>query len=129
MRDRRERRLDVEQVAGARAAEAVHRLRVVADDGEARVGAAQRAQHVDLQRVDVLVLVDADVIDLGREQRAEPLVGRGRAPVQEQVVEVDETEHPLAVHVAAADRRDRFELVGAPRRDLVDRRPTAAAAC
>ena len=51
---------------------------------------------------------------------AEPLVGRGRAPVEEQIVEVDEAEHALAVHVAAADRRDRFELIGAPRRDLVD---------
>ena len=104
-------RLDVEEVPRARAAEAVDRLRVVAHDREARVGAAQRAQHVDLERVHVLVLVDAHVVDLGRELRAEPVVGSGRAPVEEQVVEVDEAEHALAVHVRAADRRDRLELI------------------
>ena len=37
----------------------------VAHNGEAGVGAPERAQHVDLERVHVLVLVDAHVVDLG----------------------------------------------------------------
>ena len=67
-------------------------------------------QHVDLECVDVLVLVDADVIDLGRELRTEPVVGGRRAPVEKEVVEIDETERALAAHVGAADRSDGLEL-------------------
>ncbi len=119
-RDRRKRGFDVEEVARARAAESVHGLRVVADDGQAGIGAAQRPQNLDLQSVDILIFVDADVIDLRREQRAEPLVGRGGAPVEQQVVEVDETEKPLALYVSLADGGELVDLVVAPRRDLVD---------
>ena len=108
-----ERELDIEEVSRAGSPEAVDGLRVVAHNGETGVGAPERAQHVDLERVHVLVLVDAHVVDLGCEQRAEPFVGCGRAPVEEQVVEVDETEHALAADVrrgrstrsARADRR------------------------
>ncbi len=115
-----ERGLDVEEVAGARAAEAVDGLRVVADDGQAAIIAAERPQYLDLQRVHVLVLVDADVIDLRREQRPQPVVGRGGAPVEQQIVEVDEAEGPLALHVSATERGDLVDLFLAPGCDLVD---------
>jgi hypothetical protein len=45
--------------------------------------------RVDLDRVDVLVLVDEHVLERPRDARADLLVGGERAPVQEQIVEVE----------------------------------------
>ncbi len=47
---------------GVRAAEAVDRLRVVADHGQADAVRAQHSHDVDLDLVDVLVLVDQHVV-------------------------------------------------------------------
>ena len=123
--DRREHEVDLEQVLRARTAEPVDRLGVVADDGQAVAPvrwATEGAQYVHLERVDVLVLVDADVVDLSADQRTESFVGRSSAPVEEEVVEVQQSEHPLAGDVRATDVADRLDLVDTPGRHLVDHR-------
>ena len=57
---------EVGQVPAVRAAEAVDRLRVVADDGQSDAVRAQVPDDVDLHLVDVLVLVDEDVVVAAR---------------------------------------------------------------
>ena len=55
-----------EDVLGRGRAEAVDRLQVVAHDGDVGALAAQAADEVDLEPVDVLVLVDEQVVDRAR---------------------------------------------------------------
>ena len=59
-----------EDVLGRGRAKAVDGLQVVADDGDVGALAAQAADEVDLEPVDVLVLVDEQVVD--RAARAAP---------------------------------------------------------
>ena len=101
--------------ARAGAAEPVDGLGVVADHGERGRRGAGRREDVDLQRVDVLVLVDADVVDLAGERGPSTRRRPRGPPVEEQVVEVEQARAPLAGDVAPADGGDRLEPVGAPR--------------
>ena len=61
-----------EDVAHARRAEAVDRLRVVAHDGDAAAVGLHQAQDLRLQRVGVLVFVDQHVIEAARRCAAPP---------------------------------------------------------
>ena len=80
----------------------------------------QRPEDVDLQGVDVLVLVHADVVELARQRGPDPLVAGEGSPVEEQVVEVEDAERALAGHVRPAQVGDRLDTIEAPRRLLVD---------
>ena len=91
---------EVEDVRGARGAEAVDRLEVVARPPSGRGRPAQAAHDVDLQAVDVLVLVDEHVVE-----------ARGRA-------RPDHARRPPARASTAAGRRGRARRARAcaPRR-------------
>ena len=107
--------------AGARRAEAVDRLEVVADDGHVRPWPARRPRDdVDLQAVDVLVLVDEHVVERprpvrrrsrsSRPARASRAAGRrGRA-----------RRARACAPVGAEERRDRLAVLLAPREGLVE---------
>ena len=64
-------------------AEAVDGLQVVAHDGDVGALAAQAADEVDLEPVDVLVLVDEQVVDAGAQLRPDHRVLGQRAPVEQ----------------------------------------------
>ena len=80
--------LEVQDVFGAGGAEAVDRLRVVADHGQSAPLAAQLAHDLDLESVQVLVLIDQDLLEHRRELRADDWVAGERVPVEEQIVVV-----------------------------------------
>ena len=84
-----------EQVRGRGAPKAVDGLRVIADERDARVVAAQPMQHVELQEVDVLKLVDENVVVRAAELFTQGLVLRDDAPEEQEVVEVEESERAL----------------------------------
>ena len=80
---------EVEDVARAGGAKAVDRLKVVADHGQFAPLAAQAAHDLGLQAVDVLILVDEHVLEGAAGAGAQLLVGGERAPVQQQIVQVE----------------------------------------
>ena len=103
----------VQDVANGRTPKRVNRLRVVADDHQIAIFAAQRLQNLRLERVRVLVLVDQDVLELAGHllrgwRRAQ------RAPEQEQVVVVEHVLGALAAGVLGEDGADAVGVVGAP---------------
>ncbi len=71
-----------------------------------------------LQAVDVLVLVDEHVVERVGDARPDHLVARERAPVEQQVVEIDHAQRALARAVGAEDLRERLAMLGAPREGL-----------
>ena len=101
-------------MTGAGATEPVHRLRVVADDGQADPVRAQRGDDVDLDLVHVLVLIDQHVIPAGSQPRPDHRIGQQLPPGQQKVVEVEQPAGPLAGHERLQHGND---LVGAPRPD------------
>ena len=101
---------EIGQVAAVRAAEAVDRLRVVADDGQADAVRTQVPDDVDLHLVDVLVLVDEDVVVAAGERGAERAVGEQGAPAQQDVVEVEQRPLALAEHVRAEQAEHRVDV-------------------
>src|SRR5207247_2015701 len=78
----------------------------VADDGQATVVATKRVDDVDLERVDVLILVDEQMVEHRRQARAGGLVPCECPPVQQQVVQVERLRRPLALAVADEEARD-----------------------
>ena len=100
-------------------AKAVDGLQVVAHHRDVGALAAQAADEVHLQPVDVLVLVDEQVVDPGAELRPHDRVLRHCAPVEQQVVEIDDPEPALARAVvderAARGRRHGARTTGRPR--------------
>jgi hypothetical protein len=109
---------ELEDVPRRRRAEAVDRLQVVADDRHVLAARAQRAHEVDLQAVDVLVLVDEEVVDGPAHLGADDGVERERAPVQEQVVEVEHAEAALAGAVLDEQAGEVVAMALAPRERL-----------
>ena len=105
-RSPREGGRDVVQVRGIGPAEAVDRLRVVADDGQAAAARAHQGHDVDLQRVHVLVLVDEHVVESGGDAGADDGVRQQGAPAQQQIVEVEQTMRALASRVGTEQVRD-----------------------
>ena len=99
-------------------AEAVDGLQVVAHDGDVGALAAQAADEVDLEPVDVLVLVDEQVVDAGAQLRPDDRVLGQRAPVEQQVVEVDHPEPALARAVVDEQAREVVGVALAPREGL-----------
>src|SRR3954470_18898052 len=91
--------LEVEQLARACGPETVDRLRVVANDRDTRIIAAERAQDVDLQGVDVLVLIDKYVIERSREAWTECIIEQCRPVPQQQIVKVEQAKPTLAFDV------------------------------
>ena len=102
-------------MAGVGTAKAVDRLGVVTDHREAAPVRPQPHHDLDLERVDVLVLVDEHVVEHPRQPRGEPVVAEGGPPVEEQVVEVQLAPRPLVDHVGAEQLRHRREPRFAPR--------------
>ena len=97
-----ERVLELEDVADVGAAEAVDRLRVVADDHQVAVLAGEQLQPPVLGVVGVLVLVDEHVAEAGRVALAdlgEQLEHVDRA--DQQVVEVHRV-HPVQLALVGA---------------------------
>jgi hypothetical protein len=111
----------VEDVAGAGAAEAVHGLGVVADRGQPCFPDAEPADDVDLQLVHVLVLVDEDLVEQAGKLPAEDVVADRGPPVEQQVVEVEQGAGALAGHVRLDHAGDRLDQVGRPGRALGNR--------
>src|SRR5262249_50387454 len=103
-----------EDVLGAGRAEAVDRLQVVADDGEATFVATERRDDLDLERVDVLVLVDEQVVEHRGQTRAGDLVPGERPPVEQQVIEVERLCLAFALAVAHENAPDRLDVGLAP---------------
>jgi hypothetical protein len=66
----------------------------------------------------VLVLVDQQVVVLIGEPPADAGRAQGRVPVEEEVVEVERVEFPLAPGVCAEQGSDLGAVVGAPREGL-----------
>ena len=69
----------------------------------ARPPSAQGPHDVGLEEIGVLVLVDQHVVVGVGQGRPEGVVGGGRPPVQEQIVEVEQVVLALAPGVAAED--------------------------
>ena len=111
---------ETEDVIGGCRPEAVDGLEVVADRGDRRAVAGQRLDDLDLQLVDVLVLVDEHMVKAGGQPRPGLRVARQRAPEDEQVVEIEDAERPLARRVAAKQAGQVVGVLGAPRKRLVD---------
>ena len=77
-------------------------------------GAAQASHDVDLQAVDVLVLVHQHVVEGVGHARSDHIVGRERAPVEEQVIEIEQGQLALARPVGAERLRERLAVLGTP---------------
>ena len=117
-----------EDVGDRCAAERVDRLRVVADHQEVSVAAEHGVDHVGLEVVGVLVLVDQDVAEAGGEVGADVRVlAQQQQPVEQQVVVVHQVAGALALEVAAEHRLGEVcgldELRGALGEHLVERAP------
>ena len=109
---------ELQDVLGASGAQAVDRLKVVADHRDLAPTAAQRPDDLDLQPVDVLVLVDQEVIEGVLDRRPRDLVDDERSPVEQQIVEVEHTERPLPLAVGFEQRAKRLDVLLAPREAL-----------
>jgi hypothetical protein len=107
-----------QDVLGRGRAKAVDGLQVVAHDGDVGALAAQAADEVDLQPVDVLVLVDEQVVDPALSCAPDHGVLRQGAPVEQQVVEVDDPEAALARAVVDEEPREVVGVALAPRERL-----------
>ena len=108
----------LEDVTGAGRAEAVDRLEVVADDGQAPAPARQPRHDVHLQRVDVLVLVDEHVLEAAGDRPRRALLAHQRPPAEQQVVEVEQALLALAGGVGAEHLGQRPGVLLTPREGL-----------
>ncbi len=68
-----------------------------------------------MDQVGVLVFVHQDVVEPLTECGADGGVGHCRAPVQQEILEVEEAVVPLARGVGREDRAEPLDVVGAPR--------------
>ncbi len=101
-------------MSGVGAAEAVDRLRVVAHDREPLAVRTQQSDNIDLDPVHVLVLIDQHPIPPGPEPVTGGGIGQQGPPVDQQVIEVEQTALPLAGHKVAEQAVDRLGVVAAP---------------
>ena len=117
---------EVQHVADRGRPEGIDGLGVVAHDSEGPATVAQGSHDVRLQAVGVLVLVDQDVVVGVGQGRPEGVVGGGRPPVQEKIVEVEQVVLALPPGVAAEGRRHQALLVvhpgKGPAQDVLERR-------
>ena len=111
---------ELQDVLGGRGAPAVDGLQVIADGGDVAALAAQRADDLHLQPVDVLVLVDQQVVERTIHGAPDHLVPGQCAPVKEQVVEVKDSQRALAGGVGLEQRTHGVDVVLAPRKMLGD---------
>src|SRR5437763_10298692 len=81
---------------------------------------ADVADNLDLQAVYVLVLVDQDVVEPALELRPDRVVRSERAPIKQQVVQIDDAEHFLARRVRLVQTGNRLGVLLAPRKELWD---------
>jgi hypothetical protein len=100
-RRRLKARREVQDVTHVRGAEAVDRLRVVADDGEPGSIRLQAQKDAGLQRVGVLVLVDEYVIEKGADVYRQFGDGHQLAPVEQQIIVVEHALLLLGLHVGS----------------------------
>ena len=128
---------EVEDVAHLRRPEAVDRLGVVADDGQATPVGLQPQQDLRLQPVGVLILVDEHMVEAGAECGGRRRVGEHLRPVEQQVVEIEHLGRLLGLDVAGEERlqlggpadapgeaalEQRLELLAAVHRPRIDRK-------
>ena len=93
-------------------------MSVIADDHQVAVLGAQRAENLGLQRVRVLILVDQDMLELGRCVLTGGCLAES-APEEEQVVVIQDVLCPLAARVLAENRADAAGVLGAPREGVL----------
>jgi hypothetical protein len=114
-RRRVEVRGKVEDVAHRRAAEAIDRLRVVADHGQAAAVGLHGQQQRGLQAVGVLVLVDQHVAEASADLGGELGLADHLRPVEQQVVVVEHLLRLLGFDVGEEERLEVALPLGAPR--------------
>src|SRR4029077_2349746 len=83
-------------------------------DRETTLAFVERFDDVDLQAVNVLVLVDEDVVEHRSELWPGVFVEGERAPVEQEVVEVEQLTGALPFPVRAEDAADLLEMGEAP---------------
>jgi hypothetical protein len=106
---------ETQDVLDRGAAEAVDRLRVVADRGDAQAIRPQRMHEVGLQPVDVLPLVDQHVVEAGGDRRPRCRVPHQRPPREQQVVQVERVLAALGRAVGLEQCGQRDVVIGEPR--------------
>ena len=106
---------EVTEVAWVRPAEPVDRLRFVADHGEALSLRSQQPDDVDLEAVHVLVFVDQHETETCGEMWSQIFVPQERAPVEQEIVEVQEGRAPFAGGEVPEQRSDDVRMRCAPR--------------
>lgn len=110
---------EVEQVVGGGAGEGVDGLAGVTDDAEAVALAEPQVQQPLLERADVLVLVDDEVLVLAADLLGDVVAVLEDADRQEQhVLEVDHAAVALELFVRPVDLGDLGQVPGASRPDL-----------
>ena len=122
MRPRLEVPGEVEDVAHLRRPEAVDRLGVVADDGQAAPVGLQPQQDLRLQPVGVLILVDEHMVEAGAERGGRRRVGEHLRPVEQQVVEVEHLGRLLGLDVAGEERLQLGRPADAPGEAALEQR-------
>ncbi|SQH17216.1 Uncharacterised protein [Bordetella parapertussis] len=90
---------EIEDVAHARGAERIDRLRVVAHHGQAAAVGLHGQQDGGLQAVGVLVLVDQDMVEARADIGGQPRVAHHLGPVQQQVVVIEHVLLLLGQHI------------------------------
>lgn len=110
---------EVQQVVGGGAGEGVDRLAGVADDAEVVPAADPEVEQPLLERADVLVLVDHEVLVLGSDVLGDVLaVLEDRDGEQQHVLEVDHGPVALQLFVRRVDLGEFRGVAGASRRLL-----------
>ena len=121
VRRRREARGKIQDVVDSRRAEGVDRLRVVADDADARAIRLHRVHDLRLQRVRILILVDQHVLEARADLARDALVLHEDVPVQQQVVVVEQLLCVLDLDVAAEELCQLVAPVAAPGEHFLQR--------
>ena len=109
---------EIEDVAHGGCAEGVDGLGVVSHRGDpGSVGTEERDDHIGLEHVGVLILVDQHVIEPLRQDRTDRRVANRGTPVQQEILEIEEVLGPLTVGVPGEHRPQPLDVVQTPREE------------
>ena len=104
----------VEDVADLGSPKRVDRLRVVADDSQARAIRLQRGEDRRLQAIGVLIFIDEDMVEARGKMRGDLGLARHLRPVEKQVVVIENVLRLLRFDIACEQRLQFFDPAGAP---------------